>query len=127
MIITKKRFSKRAWGLFALVLVSLTAAAATITIRAGDAPYNQVAVAKDITVLSEYELRVAAAFGLTGAYRVIHGPMSAPRGTNVEIIYSNGSSETAAVACVGGTVCVVPIAYTQKHPDGTPVNSGGGG
>ncbi|WP_131707701.1 hypothetical protein [Xanthomonas citri] len=95
-----------------LIIVSLTAVAATITIRAGDAPYNQVAVASGITVLHESELRVAALFGLTGAYRLLHGPASAPRGTNINVIYSDGSSEIATVACIGGTVCVIPVGGT---------------
>lgn len=126
MTTVKKSFSKTAW-ILALLLASLTAIAATITIRAGDAPYNQVPVAQGITVLHESELRVAALFGLSGAYRILHGPASLPRGTTFKVYYSDMSSEDATVACVGGTVCVIPVNGTQRRDDGTPIRGGGNG
>ncbi|MCD0256995.1 hypothetical protein JWH11_02135 [Xanthomonas melonis] len=118
---------KRYLAFFALVISSLPGIASAVTIRAGDAPYNQVAPAQGITVLDDSILRVAAMYGLWGMYRTVNGITKLPRGSTFDVIYSDGSSEKATVACVGGTVCVIPVPGTQKRDDGTLISNGGGG
>lgn len=100
--------------------------AAAVTIRVNDVPYNTVSAAQGVSVLDISELRVGAMFGLWGAYRSLH-PQGLARGSTFTVIYSDDTSETATVACVGSTVCVIPVPGTQKRDDGALIWGGGGG
>lgn len=126
MNIKTRGFLKGCRSFIALMILSMPLVAAAVTVRAGDAPYNSVPAASGVTVLSISEVRVAAMFGLWGAYRTVHGFTALPRGSTFTVIYSDGSSENATVACVGGTVCVIPVPGTQRRDDGTLISNGGG-
>ncbi|WP_216362307.1 hypothetical protein, partial [Xanthomonas arboricola] len=119
MKVKKREIFKRYFAFFALLVLCLPVIASAVTIRAGDSPYNQVPSASGITVLDDSALRVAAMFGLWGMYRTANGFDKLPRGSTFDVIYSDGSSEKATVACVGGTVCVIPVPGTQRRDDGT--------
>lgn len=127
MEMQRNNFFKSCRSFIALMILILPLAAGAVTIRAGDAPYNNVAAAQGVTVLDMSELRVAAMFGLWGAYSTVHGLTALPRGSTFTVIYSDGSSENATVACVGSTVCVIPVPGTQKRDDGTLIRGGEGG
>ncbi|RRJ56980.1 hypothetical protein EIM45_21770 [Xanthomonas vasicola pv. musacearum] len=118
---------KRYLAFFALVISSLPVIASAVTIRAGYAPYNQVAPAEGITVLDDSLLRVAAMYDLWGMYRTVNGLTALPRGSTFDVVYSDGSSEKATVACIGATICVIPVPGTQRRDDGTLISNGGGG
>ncbi len=60
---------------------------------------------------------------LVGAYRAVHGVFSVPVPSQVQIIYSDGSKELAAVTCLSGTPCVLPVPGTKVA---APTSGGGG-
>lgn len=107
---------------FSLIWCS-TAFAQSITINAGQTPYSSVPAAIGVNVNSMVEIRSAALLALVGAYRTINGTFSIPIPSQIQIVYSDGSKELAAVTCLSGTPCVQPVPGTQLQAS----TSGGGG
>lgn len=114
--------NKISFVLILLLFASSSAYSQSISINAGQSPYNQVPAAQGINTNSMSELRMAAGLGLVGMYRTTHGPMSVPVNSVVEVTYQNGSKEKLKVVCLTGSTCVQPIPGTQQPPP-----SGGSG
>lgn len=64
------------------------------------------------------EIRTAGLFGLTGAYRTMHGSLSLPPNSTVNVTWHDGGKEEAKVLCLAGTACVQPVPGTQQNPGG---------
>lgn len=65
---------------------------------------------------------------LAGKYRSLYGFASLPVGTQVKVIWKGGSSETAVIVCLMGSVCAEPVPGTQQpYSGGSPGSPGGPG
>lgn len=73
---------------------------------------------RNVNVGSLLEVRMAGGIAVRGA-------LSLAAGTRFTLVWPNGSREDMYVACVNSTVCVHPIAGTQKNPDGSQADSNG--
>ncbi len=117
--------------LFALILATpLSAQSSPIVIDASRAPYASMPQLEGIDVNSMIELRIAAMFAATGAYRTLHGPLSLPAGSRFTIRYADGTVEVGVVTSVASTMGTVPVPGTQRNSEGqliSPPSSGGGG
>lgn len=102
--------------------------AQSITINANAGAYSSVPAANGVTISSIAEVRVAGMTALVGAYRSINGLASLPVGTQVKVIWQGGSSETAVIVCLVGSVCAEPVPGTQQpYSGGGPGGPGDGG
>ena len=114
----------------ALVAFSHSGMAQSVTINAGDAPYNLLPAVRNITVRSDVELRIAALSAAAGAYRHQFGLMALsklPAGSQFKMIYEDGSSERAVVDSQTSSLGTVPVPGTQRDADGNLIASNGGG
>ncbi|MBH1513328.1 hypothetical protein I5W19_04605 [Stenotrophomonas maltophilia] len=114
------------WSIAGLVFTAFAAVAATVSINASSYPYNQVAVAQNLSAYEMVELRRAGLVGLAGMYRITHGIASLPVGSRIKVTWGDGSVEEAAVTCLTGSPCVQPLPGTQQPPSRGGGGAGGG-
>lgn len=87
-----------------------------VTIDARQAPYSSIPAVQGVTIGSNEFVRAAGMLALVGAYRSIHGNSSISNPSQVQIVWTDGSKEKAAVTCNVGTPCVAPIPGTEQSP-----------
>lgn len=96
----------------------------TVKIDAGDSAYSGYAAINQANVSQEAEHRINAGWAAWGRYTSLNGIFSLPKGSLIELTYTDGSKETLLVSCTNSQMCVQPVPGTQKP---APAKSGGGG
>jgi hypothetical protein len=120
-----KNFIKR-WPFLSLLLISFAVVAATVTINTADTAYRNLNNVVGTNIHTEPEIRMAAGFTLSGAYRNIHGFGTLGDGSQFKVVWQDGSSETYVVNNRFMSDGTMPVPGTQQ-PGGTGGGGGPGG
>lgn len=102
----------------------IAVAAGLITINAADAAYRNLPNVRGTNIHTDAEIRIAAGWELTGAYRLKNGLNRLPQGSQFKVIWQDKSSEIYMISSRYLSMGTVPVPNTQQS---APSSSGGGG